>query len=309
MTLEELRTFVAIVEQGNIARAAGSLNTPSATVSKRLRDLETDLGVTLVERNTHSCKVTDWGLTLLPQARATIEAAAQCHHVITSMKSDPGGIVRVTAPSAFGRTFLTPLLPLFREAYPQIVLSINFDNQLVRFENGGTDVAVHVGPAPDSDLVRIALGAAPLRLVCSPSYAAARGLPAEPAQLSGHDIVEIGHGSFAESWRFRRGAVEVAIDHSSSISVYDPSAARDMVIAGAGIAILSELFCKADLEDSKLVEVLADWTPLPDQSYALLLPKASRSIPAVKTFVDFARTRLRKQLAPFTSRCVIREAC
>lgn len=293
MRLSEIRTFVAIIEVGSIVGAARQLKAPPATVSKRLKDLETRLGVTLIERTTHSVRITEWGRTFYPHALATLDAATVAAEAVARLKIEPEGHLRLQAPSAFGQRFIAPHLAEFRALYPRITVSLLLDTAQADFSAPGMDAAIQIGPAPDSDLRLASLGRVPMRLVASPAWAAGHPAPSVPSDLEACDIVAVSRECVGERWEFDRGGVKAVVDVLPVVSVYNPISVQDIVLAGGGVALLSDLFCADAIASGALVTLLQDWKPRAWQDYAIVYPAAHTTLPRVRLFVDFLVARLR----------------
>lgn len=189
--IDEIRTFVGVVDAGNLSRLAILRNTAVSSVSRKLDAIERELGVKLLDRNSRVVMLTDAGEQFLPRARAILSELDDAKHAIAEASADPRGLLTVTAPAAFGRRHIAPAVVSFLKLYPAIEIDLHLSDQVLDLRAQRVDVAIRIGVLPDSDFVATQL--APVRrLACaSPAYLARRGVPASPQALLDHNCLTV----------------------------------------------------------------------------------------------------------------------
>jgi DNA-binding transcriptional LysR family regulator len=284
---DELEIFVRVVERGSLTAAAAALALPLATVSRKLKSLETRLGVQLVHRNTRRLAVSEAGRTLY-------EACAQAFSIIEAAETgigysslEPTGTLRVLAPYAFGIVGLEPRLAEFRRRYPNIRLSLILNNQPLDLIEHGFDVAIRPAPVPDSTYRMRSLSRLTARLVASPAYLDRAGRPRTPAEVSQHALLsnQADMGPVRWSLRGPSGAAEVA--GTPTFTANDPTILRQQAISGTGIALISEFLINRDIAEGILEPVLPGWSGQEDIQYVILFPHRTTIDRKIRAFVDF----------------------
>ena len=178
-----LRTLVAAVDGGSLSAASRRLRTPLPTVSRRISDLEAHLGTQLLLRTPRKLVLTDAGAAFVPAARRILAALDEAEREASGEYREPVGELLVTAPIAFGRIHILPVVLEFLQAFPGIDVRLAMSDAVVDMIDNHVDVAVRLGRLPDSSLIAQAVGEVRWITVASPAYLAARGTPEVPADL------------------------------------------------------------------------------------------------------------------------------
>ena len=286
MILADVRVFVAIVNAGGLTPAARVLRLPKSSVARQLSRLERMLGARLIERTTRSCELTEAGRTYLPHARRLLDDAAEAERSVRGDAAQLQGIVSISAPGAFGRTFLAPYLPEFRRQYPRLCVSLKLSAVRADVAGRESDVAVRIGPVVDPRLGVRRLGQVDFALVATPAYLRERPAPGEPAQLADHDIVELRPPAQERRLELHRGGRSRSVRYVLAVEVDDPDAARAICLAGGGVAALPRFLVEEDLRRGRLVRVLEEWAPMPAPVHVLVDPAVPVSA-GVAAYVDF----------------------
>ncbi|SLK09077.1 DNA-binding transcriptional regulator, LysR family [Novosphingobium mathurense] len=252
--IDDLFALCAVVETGGVTAAALKLDCPKSTVSKALSRLEADLGLRLIERTSRRLRVTPEGEAFFARASAILELAEEADAMMLGMRSAPAGRVSLALPTAFSREIFAPRLAEFAEAYPEIELDL-----IVSPGASGVredcDLAVVVGPQPDSALMQKVLLGGRLLWVASPEYALRHRLDSTPPD----DFSEV------RIYETRFVGSSLALDVSGKprhlhlsargMSVNDPLTVREAVRGGLGVSFLPERYCETALAAGDLVEV------------------------------------------------------
>lgn len=246
--------FVAVAEELSFRRAAERLGVSPAAVSKAVRALEEELGMTLLARTTRAVSLTREGELFFERSRAAIAAMQGAHEALERTRREPHGELVVSVPFV-AVPLLVPALVLLRTRYPRLAFHVRVSDQLSRLAAESVDVAVRIGPLADSTLVARLLRKTRLLTVASPAYLARRGEPAHLEALEEHDcLVLVAPNQKPRPWLFASGprplAAAMRVDHGPTLV--------DAALLGLGIAQAFDFMVEAPLRDGRLVELFAD---------------------------------------------------
>lgn len=287
MELQELKTFVKVVQTGSFTRAAESLGTQKAHLSRVITQLEKKLGVRLLERTTRSLSLTEVGREIFERAVGILGAVEDAQRAAQKTQAQPRGVLKLTCGVEFGMISVSRWVAEYLQQYSQVQIKADFTGRLVDLVHEGFDLAIRVGNLPDSSLAARKLGDLSYGLFASPEYLARRGAPAAPQDLAAHDQLAFSGGARPQTWHLRSGGQEVAVDVTARLLVNNSFAVRDAVEQGLGIAQLPTIVAKHKLEQGLLVAVLPEWRP-PDVPVHALFPSARYLTPKVRAFIDHA---------------------
>jgi DNA-binding transcriptional LysR family regulator len=294
--LEAMSIALAVAEAGSLSAAARRLNTPLATVSRKLSELESHLRTRLFNRSTRTLLLTEAGSSYIAAARRILADVTEAERAAAGEYTAPTGELIVSAPVGLGRLHLIPILGEFLAAYPEIDLRLLLNDRVVSLLEDQVDVAVRIGALPDSGLMALRVGAVRRVACASPAYLAARGAPRTPDELAGHDCITYGGFLAPDLWTFMRDGTAIAVPVRSRLVVNSADAARDAACAGIGIAVGFSHHMAAALEAGSLAPVLHDFQPAPLP--VNLVYTAGRFLPIkLRAFLDFAAPRLKARLA------------
>jgi len=281
---DDYALFAAIVEEGSLSAAGRALKLSPAMVSKRLAALETRLGARLIQRTTRRSVLTDVGQAFYEQVVAILSAIRQAELMVAGRTGTPSGRLRVSVPTSFGRMHIAPWLKDFLDAYPGIALDIDLTDHFVDLVAERIDVAVRIGLPPDSTLAAHRL-APNRRLLCaSPGYIAAHGAPGGTDDLRGHALLA---ATGQLPWRLTGPAGPVVIDGDSRVRTNSSEVVRELVLAGAGIALRSTWDIAEQLRAGALIRILPDHEGTSDVGIYAVRPRADLISPNVQAFIGF----------------------
>jgi DNA-binding transcriptional LysR family regulator len=300
-----LHWLTVLAQHGSYTAAAARLGVSKAAMSQHMAELERQAGVALVRRTTRSVQLTDAGQRLVDDTRAQFDHIAQSFAKARDLAGAPRGLLRVTAPVAFARQQLVPLLAAFLHDYLEVRLELDMSDRLSSMTTDGFDLAIRHTAAPPDTHVAWTLCATQSVLVASRGYLRQHGTPGTPLDLLTHNCLHYPRAHDAPAWTFEpRGPQEagaepsgrVTIPVSGSLSANNSEALRDAAVTGLGIALLPDFSAQASLRAGKLVQVLPGFKPVgafADQIYAIR-PYSAHVPRAVTAFVAY----LREALAP-----------
>jgi DNA-binding transcriptional LysR family regulator len=297
--LEAMSIVLGVAETGSLSAAARRLNTPAATASRKITELEAHLRAKLFDRTSQKLTLTATGSTFVAAAKRILSDLSEAERAASGEYTAPTGELILTAPVAVGRIYLMPILAEFLLSYPEIDVRLLLDERVFNLVEEQIDLALRVGVLPDSRLISLQLGTIRGQVMCaSPAYLAFRGTPRVPEDLTTHDcIIDAGIPTPTPSlWTFVRDQAEIAIPVRPRLVVPNVEAACDAARAGIGITRALFPHIAASVETGTLVTLLDDFQ-------TITLPvnfvyAAGPFLPIkVRAFLDFAAPHLKPLLA------------
>lgn len=294
MQLDDLRIYVATVDERSFTAAADKLQLSKQFVSRRVMALESDLAVRLLVRNTRKLAVTDLGQELYERAKRILADVADAEQAMSSQRANPRGLLRVSAPMSFGTAHLSPLVADFMRANHEVRVDVELSDRVVDLIGEGFDMAIRIGTLADSTLIAQKLADIRMCVCCSPAYATARRLPALPDDLARHPCLLYGQES-RTGWEFVVDGARRTVDVRGPLRANNGEVIRDAAVAGLGIALLPQFIVSPALSDGRLIELL-DSFPSPPLALYAVYPKHRESATTVRAFVQFLRQRFARGL-------------
>jgi DNA-binding transcriptional LysR family regulator len=290
--LPSLVTFARVVAGGSLSAAARELDLSLAVVSKRLAQLEANLGVRLIQRTTRRQKLTEEGALFHSQVVRILAEVDEAEALMSGRRAAVTGLLRVTAPGELGRRWIAPLVTDFLGLHPQLRIQLDLTDAVVDLIGGGLDLAVRFGTPTDSPLVARQL-APNYRVLCAaPAYLRKHGSPRRPADLAVHRCILIGDQPRAE-WRFQ-GVRPLSVTVAGTLITNDSAAAQVWALSGLGIVLKSIWDVGDDLAAGRLQRVLPGHSMRAAPLHAIY-PHGRHVTPRVRAFVEYLRERLVKE--------------
>lgn len=285
--LDRLRTFVAVAEHASFAQAARRLRLSPAAASHAVANLEKSLGVTLLRRTTRSVALTEHGTAYLLRCRHALDELDAAASELRGADAQPRGSLVVTAPVLFGRLHVLPVIAQMLRDHPGVDIRLVLVDRVVRVVEEGIDVAIRIAELADSGLHAVRVADVRRVLVASPSYLEARGVPGDPADLTGHDVIAFEGTSPNNEWRFNASG-KPAVRFTPRMVVNDAGTAIEACAAGLGITRVLSYQVAAHIAAGTLEPVLAQQSP-PSVPVSLVYPTNRRRAPNVMAFIALAR--------------------
>ena len=288
--LNDMVIFARVVEASGFSEAARRMGVSKSSVSKSISRLELSLGVRLLNRSTRGLSLTEIGAAFHEHCLRISEEAAQASEVVGRLQSEPRGVLRVTAPVAFGRLHVAPAVADYLSRYPRLKLDMSITDRMVDLVSEGYDVAIRIRREPSLHVVAREL--APVRrVVCAtPEYFHRRGLPIAPDDLVGHNCLHYTHFGTQGEWRFQSAGGDIVVPVRGSLRIDDDDTLAQAVLSGLGIAMLPTFIIGGELQAGRLKSVLSDYIPLDRHIYAVHLPNARLPL-KIRGFIDFLQAR------------------
>lgn len=290
--LASMELFVAVANAKGFRRAAEQLDMPNSTLSRRISDLEKEIGVRLFHRSTRKVELTEAGQAYFRRCEGIVAEARIAHESLMELAERPAGLLRVSMPVDLAISYLAPAIKRFGEQYPQIDFEMDLTPRRVDLVTDGFDCAIRIGmpPATPSTLIARQIGLLPRYLYASPDYL--RGAPAleHPGDLAHHQCVIQAASGKQSRWTLTSGAKTVAADVSGRYCANNVSMCRTLAALGLGVALSAGPDLHDDALRGTLVRVLPEWDVSPAPVYAII---ESRLIPSrVRLFIDFMQASL-----------------
>lgn len=285
-SLEEMLAFVTVVDSGSISAAAEQLQQTASGVSRALSRLEEKLAVTLLRRTTRRLELTEEGEVFLAQARRILDSVEEAEEQMALRRQVPAGRLRVNTASPFMLHVIVPLIGEFRARYPQIELELNSDDRFIDLLERRTDLAIRIGVLADSSLHARPLCASRRRVLASPAYLQANGMPATVEALTEHSLIGFTEPESLNEWPLRHAQGE-RWKISPTLRASSGDTHRALALAGQGIVCLSDFMCGADLAKGDLIEVLAEHRVEVRQPINAVYYRNSALASRITCFLDF----------------------
>jgi DNA-binding transcriptional LysR family regulator len=284
--LERMAVFARVVEEKSFSAAARRLNLSKSLVSKRITQLEESIGSRLLHRTTRALSLTEAGALFYEHCVRIVEELEAAKRAVGRLHSAPRGVLRISAPVAFGRLHIATALPAFLGAYPELKVDMVTTDRFVDLAEEGYDVVVRIVGEPAPNVVARKLAPVNRRICATPDYFARHGVPRTPKDLEQHNCLTYTNFNPQDPWRLRGPDGEISVAASGDLRVNDDDALSEAVRHGLGIALLPTFIIGGDIQARRLQAVLSDYVPLERHIYAVYLP--NRHLPAkVRAFIDY----------------------
>ncbi|WP_172331406.1 LysR family transcriptional regulator [Mangrovicoccus sp. HB161399] len=286
--IDGLKAFVATAQSGSFTAAADRLGMSNRLTSKYVAELETRLGVRLLQRTTRKVGITPAGERLLARAPALLDELDALIGEVTEDTRGFSGVIRVSAPVTFGEIFVRDLLGRFCTEHPDLVVDLRLDDAHVDLASDGIDLAFRIGQPDVAALTARRLGQIGSRLVAAPAYLDSHGMPTHPRDLAAHRCIVDTNRRAPDRWVLRGADGEHAIHVAGHIFANSARVVRDLAVSGHGIAFLPDFVLPGTLDAGELVPLLDGYEGEEIPVSAVWLE--GRSLPRkVRALVEFAR--------------------
>ncbi|WP_226503105.1 LysR family transcriptional regulator [Pseudomonas sp. MWU16-30317] len=293
---QAMGVYVKVVETGSMTAAAQACGLSTTMVGNHLRALEQRLGVSLLKRTTRRQSLTEFGATYYQRCKDVLGLVDDSEQLAEQAQDDARGMLRLTAPAAFGAERLAPALAEFSLLYPLVQLEVVLTNQIIDPIEQNFDAAIRLGVIESSGLIARPLQDYTLNICAAPEYLQRRGIPADPEQLREHDCLAFSYPagddwqSVAKQWRLTGPQGEVVVPVSGPMAINSSPGLRQAALAGMGIVMLPDVVVGQDIAEGKLIALLNDYPP-PSRPMHLVYTQDRYRLPKLRRFVDFVMAR------------------
>lgn len=286
--LSDMALFVEVMQKRSFRRAAEALNMPSSTLSRRIAQLETDIGIRLLNRTTRRVEPTDAGQLYFERCKRIVEEARLAHEELGDLVATPRGTLRMSLPVDFAAIYIAPLLPEFAALYPAIDFDLDLTPRNVDLVAEPYDLAIRMAKPESPSLVSRVIGRLSAQLYASPNYLKAGGPLAHPADLERHDCLTMAH---RKTWTIHSGTDTFEASVRGRFTANSVSLLKRLGVEGVGILLLPQRAVAEELAAGTLVNILPEWQGAPQSIHAVT---ATRLVPArTQRFIEFLKAKLR----------------
>lgn len=291
----DMSVFVKVVEFSNLTKAGREMRMTPSAVTKRINNLETRLGVRLLNRTTRKISLTEAGVEYFEKSTQILRDINWLESSLSSQNSNPRGILKVTASSLFGRIQLCSLVQEFRQQYEDVHVHLHLTDRHVDLIGEGFDIAIRNSDIGDSNLIVRKL-ADDRRVICgAPQYFARRGYPKVPADLMMHDCLLLRFpGSRQYRWHFRANEEDISFMMKGPIDSNSSEALHQWTLDGLGLSVRSTSEISDDLKAGRLEAVLTEFSPL-SHAYHVVVPQRELLPQKTRVFMDFLYANIERK--------------
>ena len=283
----EMTAFVRAVELGGFSTAARDMGLTPSAISKLVTRLEDRLGVRLLNRTTRKIALTPEGEAYFQRSQRILADIQDAESEVARFRAQPKGLLRINVGSAFGMHQLTPALPEFLAANPEVRIELTIIDRVVDLIEEGADLGIRLGTLPDSSLVARKICDVE-RVVCaSPAYLRKHGVPKRPDDLARHNCLSISHTPSLRRWPFASGEGVRHVEVAGNVSANTAESLLQLSLLGLGIIRLSDAIVGEGIREGRLVALLRDVHHAEPVPLHAVYPQGRHRSPRVAAMIDF----------------------
>jgi DNA-binding transcriptional LysR family regulator len=287
LDLNQLAIFIRVVDEGSFTAAGKSLQIPKSRISRMVADLESTLGVRLLQRSTRQVSLTQVGADYYNNCKHLVAEVMDVHAEISDRQDRPHGILRIAVPMVVGSGILGRFIAQFQQVYPDVRVELCHTDRQVNLIEEKFDLGLLLGELPESSLVARTVAEMDLMLCASPEYIQRHGMPSSIEELQNLDFVKIGEGMQAVSFEITHMSGEISkVKLEPSIVTNHVVAAMNSIIQGAGVGVLPMFIASEYLLTGRIMPIMTDWSSR-SQSLSVVYPSRQYLSLKVRCFIDF----------------------
>ncbi|KAM3095779.1 LysR family transcriptional regulator [Phormidesmis sp. 146-35] len=286
--LHDLEVFVQVVNSGNFARAAAALEINPSAISRRISQLEDQLGVRLFNRTTRSLSLTEVGERYFNRCLSILAELEEADREAKHHSAAPQGVLHVSCSTLFAHRHLLTRIPEFLTHYPRLSIQLALTDDLVDIVGDSIDVAIRIGELADSALITRRLVSDRRILCAAPAYLDRYGTPTTPDDLATHNCLALNaYKTTLNQWRFCDPVGVREISVGGNFTVNSGIALYESVLAGLGIARVTAFLADQALRSGQLIHILSEYEDENDVGIYAIFPSNRYLLPKVQCFVEF----------------------
>jgi len=293
--LAHLPTVAAVARRRGFAAAAAELAMSPSAVSHAVRALEDRLGEPLFARTTRSVSLTEAGARFLAAISPALDDIGRAAEALGAGRGEISGVLQISASRVAQEMVLTPILARLAALHPRLTVEARADDGFVDIVAEGYDAGVRLGASLQRDMVALRL-TPPFKaiVVASPAYVEARGAPQDLAGLHDHNCIGfrlVGSGGVYD-WELNDNGRTVAVKTRGTAMVTDATYARDLALAGVGVAYVFEPLARKELRAGRLLRLLPH-AAIEEDGLFLYYPRRASLAPKLRAFIEAAKMAAR----------------
>lgn len=290
--INAMTAFIKVVETGSFVGAAQQLRLSSTMVSKHVRELEDRLGVRLLHRTTRRVGLTEVGALFYERCSGLLGELDELECAASRLQTTPRGVLRISAPLAFGSLRIPTILAGFADLYPDVTVELILADRIVDVVEEGFDLAVVVGDIPNSSYMTRLLGMAKAIVCAAPGYLARKGIPETPEDLTSHNCLTHAAPLMSKGWAFiGPDQKQHVVTVSGNFRTNSVTALLTAALNGQGVILTPTFMLDEVLKNGDLVALLGSYTT-PGIPIRLVYPPGRYLSAKVRSFIDFLVSRL-----------------
>jgi DNA-binding transcriptional LysR family regulator len=282
--IDDIRSFVAVVDAGGFGRAARSLGLSKSIVSRRIAKLEADLGTRLLSRTTRGVAATEAGLEFKARGERILSDLAEAREAVAQQAGGVAGRLRLSMPLSFGFRHLAPVLAELAQRHPRLELDVEASDRQVDLIGERFDAAIRIGVLQDSTLVARRIASVRGAVLGSPDYFARHGRPETPLDLAGHDCL-LYTGTASLEWSFRMGRRSISVRPSGRLRSDNGDTLLRWAEAGLGLTVLPTFIASDAIRAGTLEHILWQY-PMPERGLYIVRPPGAYVSGKVRALTD-----------------------
>lgn len=284
--LTGMRVFTTVVDAGSFARAADRLDLSRGMTSRYVAQIESHLGVRLLNRTTRRQSLTEAGQDYYQRATQVLALAEEAEQSAAQGSAEPRGTLRVNAPVAFGTRHLGPAIGAWLRRHPLVKADLTLSDRFVDLVEEGFDVAVRIARRIDPGLVARPITRARLVVCAAPAYLKEHGTPKSPADLARHNCLTYAYGGHQGEWRFTRRGRDQVVKVSGNMHGNNGDILCSAAAEGLGVIVQPSFLVYELLRENKLARILEGWE-IDEATIHAVYPSRQFLTPKVRSFIDF----------------------
>jgi DNA-binding transcriptional LysR family regulator len=283
---QEMRAFVGVVDAGSFVGAADALEISKPAVSRYISELESRLGVRLLQRTTRKLSLTTEGEVFYARCKELLANVDEAEAEITSHSGEAAGQLKLSVPVAFGELHLAPLWARFMARHPKVTLDVTLSDRVADLVEEGFDAAVRIMELSNSSLISRKLTSTRVVLCASPKYLKRHGAPKHPSDLAHHDVLDYTLRAMGENWQFDGPEGRIVVKVAPKFRSNSGGTCRSGALQHMGLILQPDFLVGEDLRSGTLVEVLPQYRSHDIGVYAVY-PTRKHVSPKVRMLVEF----------------------
>jgi DNA-binding transcriptional LysR family regulator len=284
--VQEMTSFVAVVEAGSFVAAADATGLSKAAVSRHVGELEQRLGTRLLQRTTRRLSMTAEGQSFFARCKELLAAIDEAESELTSVGSEPVGLVRVNAALTFGVLQLAPLWGRFVDQNPKVSLDITLGDRVTDLVEEGFDLAIRISRMPSSTLVSRKLASTRMVLCASKVYLKKHRVARHPRDLADHRVISYTHWSTQNEWRFTGPEGPESVHINAFLHTNNGDTCRRAALDHQGIILQPDFLIGEDLKSGALTELMPEYRSIELGIYAVY-PSRKHLPLKLRRLIDF----------------------
>jgi DNA-binding transcriptional LysR family regulator len=273
--IENMETFIQVVQQKSFAKAARKLGISTPMVTRKVVKLEQELGVMLLQRSTRHLSLTEAGEQFYSHCIEILDRLAAAKQAAQGQQQELTGVIKIGLPASISSLYVVPALADFVSAYPQLSIQIVHGNHFQDLLAQGFDVVVYCGRAPDSSFLYKKLATWHKVTCAAPSYLQQHGMPRHPTELEQHNCMDH-YDNYLDGWAYQIDGKQIMQPISGHLSVNSSLDLQQLAMAGLGIVYLPSFAVQHALNSNKLLPILTEFT-MPALEILAIYPNRHRN--------------------------------